>query len=185
MAKEKDATLGEIVRVVTARGADERIAGLIEDQKDEFPSPLDIRLDEPYREKYPAPSWADTKDFSYGWMDGYDAVRADQALNYDHWKIVTRTNHPRAKSSDFLVHGAVERLGMVLVYRPKELDVRARKIPEVRSKEALGSLLESHGGQIDGPSGSFEGFSHEPAGETVETADDFVLTDHPGQSDVS
>lgn len=173
----------EVVRVISTRTVDERVSGLISEQRD-FPDPASIELHEPFVDVFQPPKWADTKLYAYGWVDPSDEVQLDRAINHDYWNIVTRSNHSGATNSDFRNHGAVERRGMILVYRPIELEQRLRFLGVKRHKDMMGAQLEPKKGHKwernmevgeDVPAPGFKPFAAETAGSPVVKAEDIPL----------
>jgi len=144
-SKPKDTKVEEVVRVVTGRTVDERVAALVSESRD-FPDPLDIEIHEPFKDVFEPPSWCDTANFAYAWVDVSDDIQLERAMNHDYWQIVTLSNHPKARSSDFRIHGAVERRGMVLVYRPIELERRLRYLGVKQHLESARAVEEGDKG---------------------------------------
>jgi hypothetical protein len=174
----------DIVKVITSRTVDEKIASLVQEKR-EFPDPSSIELSEPFVDVFKPPSWCDTQQNSYAWVDPNDEVQLDRALNYNYWVIVTRSNHPRARTSDFRTHGAVERRGMILVYRPQDLDLRLRYLSEKRHTDMMEAQKEGAKGDkwersmVVGenvPAPGFKPYYGEPAGKegivSMETTED-------------
>lgn len=135
----------ELVKVITSRSLDEKVASLVQESR-EFPDPLSIEVHEPFVDVFKPPDWCDENQNAYAWIDPNDDVQMERALRHDYWHIVTRSNHPRARSSDFRIHGAVERQGMLLVYRPKDLDLRLRWLSTKKHHDMAQAQLEGDAG---------------------------------------
>ena len=142
-------TVLEAIRLVPAGGIDSDISKLVESQKDSFPEPSEITIWEPFRDPFRFPEWCNFQEYEYAWLDKNDKRRELRlALQEGYWQFVTRSNHFRASSSDFRDHGAVERMDMILVYRPKSLGDRIRLLPELRHKEIVEASEETKTGDF-------------------------------------
>lgn len=144
-SKPKETKVDEVVRVVTSRTVDERVAALVSEGRD-FPDPSEIEIHEPFKDIFEPPSWCDPKLYAYAWVDIADDIQLERAIHHDYWQLVTLSNHPQARRSDFRVHGAVERRGMVLVYRPLELELRLRYLGVKQHMETAAALKEGDKG---------------------------------------
>jgi hypothetical protein len=173
----------EVVKVITGRSVDEKISGVIQDQKDVFPSPLDVSIDEGFSDAFKPPGWCDVERFAYCWLDPNDEVGIDEAMEQKHWLIVTRSNHPKGKNSDFRAHGAVERRGLILAYRPRDLDSVMRYLPTKKHLDIMGSKLQGQKGPQheltlsvgdEKESGKFTPFVAEEAGHPVAKASEMI-----------
>jgi hypothetical protein len=173
----------EIVKIITGRSVDEKIAGVVQDQRDTFPSPLDVTIEEGFSDPFKPPKWFDQENFAHCWLDPNDEVAMDEAMEQKHWCIVTRSNHPQAKNSDFRAHGAVERRGLILAYRPKDLDTRMRWLPTKRHLDIMGSKLAGQQGPQheltlsigeEATAGKFTPFVAEEAGSPAASAQEMI-----------
>lgn len=129
MAKEDKKTVEEVVRVVSSRtDVEDKVSRVVEKHSEPtFPAPETIELIEPFVDPFEPPSWCDRHLYEYGWLDPRDDIGWERGLKKDHWHIVTRNNHAKYDNVDFRdAHGAVERMGMILVYRPWALAERLR-----------------------------------------------------------
>lgn len=91
---------------------------------------------QPYVNVFELPTWCRLDEYAYGWLDVKDEKEVHRAFEFGKWRFVKRVNHPKANEADFsLGTGLVERLGLVLIYRPKWLDDEIRRIPEKRHLE--------------------------------------------------
>jgi hypothetical protein len=129
----------------------EQISRMIADQEESFPSVSEITLDEPYVDPFAIPKWCNTKDFAYAWIDLKDDIQRYRAMEVGYFRIVNRSSScisSKVTERDFRDHGAVERQGMVLVFRPKDLDDKMR----TRAVSLHGDIVEgvSAGKQADG-----------------------------------
>ena len=173
----------DTIKFITSRSVDEYIGSLVQEPDTGFPDPSSIELYEPFTNPFEPPSWCNQELYVYAWVDPHDQVQMDRALKTDHWQMVKLINHPNAKDSDFRTHGAVERRGMILIYRPVELERRLRLLNEQRHHSLMSSQLETRVGdkyektaQV-GESVSSDGFRPyvgEMAGAPVEKAEDMV-----------
>lgn len=162
----------DVVKVISSRHSDERVAGLIQEQKG-FPDPASIELHEPFVDPFAPPKWCDKDQYAYAWVDPNDEIALNRAIEHDYWQIVTRSNHPGANNSDFRAHGAVERRGMILMYRPLELEKRLRFLSVKRHMDQMQAQIEGAEGPNwkrsmevgeDIPAPGFKPFAGEPAG---------------------
>jgi hypothetical protein len=168
----KEAKVEEVVRVISGRTVDERVASLISEQKD-FPDPASIEIHESFVDVFKPPKWCDTENYAYAWVDPNDDTQMDRAIRYDYWQIVTRSNHPGANNSDFRSHGAVEKRGLILVYRPMDLEKRLRYLGVKKHMDMFAAQKEGDKGPNwersmevgeDVPASGFKPFVGEEAG---------------------
>ena len=128
MAKDKD-----ILSKVLDKPSDEDFIGrMVSAQDEDFPSVSDITLDEPYVDPFAVPKWLNQILYAYAWIDPKDDIQRYRALDVGYYKIVNRSSScifGKYSERDFRDHGAVERQGMILVYRPKDLDDKLRTRP--------------------------------------------------------
>ena len=118
------------------------ISRMVESQEEAFPSASDITLDEPYVDPFAVPKWCNQVDYAYAWIDPKDDVQRHRALDVGYFKIVNRLSScisGKVTERDFRDHGAVERQGMILVFRPKDLDDKLR----TRAVFVHGEMVES------------------------------------------
>jgi hypothetical protein len=105
----------------------------------------DIELTfEPFVDTWKFPRWCRLDEYAYGWLNRNDKDELYRAFESAKWRLVQRVNHPSGPDADFNMHGLVERMGQVLVFRPRWLDDKIRQIPVVkhieRSKQAEAKL---------------------------------------------
>ena len=180
----KQAKDKEILDKVLSKQTDsELISRMIEDQEESFPSVSDITLEESYVDPFMVPKWCDQNIYAYSWIDLKDDIQRYRALDVGHFRIVNRTSScivGKITERDFRDHGAVERQGMVLVFRPKDLDdmLRSRAVSlhsEIVSGVAAGKqgdgyevthmkYNEAHGRPAE-DSGKLDVVAYEEAGE--------------------
>lgn len=105
------------------------------DQEDWSP---DVELVfEPYVDTWRLPRWCRLDEYAYGWLDKSDKDEMFRAFEVSQWRLVKRVNHPGAPDSDFTMMGLVERMGLVLVFRPKWLDDKIRQVPVLKHIERV------------------------------------------------
>ena len=128
MAKDKDI----IAEVLKKPSDDDFISRMVESQEEGFPSASEITLDEPYVDPFGVPKWLNSERYAFAWIDLKDDIQRYRALDVGYFKIVNRSSScikGKYTERDFRDHGAVERQGMILVYRPKDLDDKMRTRP--------------------------------------------------------
>ncbi len=138
-------------KVLTKTTTNDQISRMIDDQSESFPSPSEISVDEPWIDPFDIPKWCDVKKFAFAWIDPKDDIQRHRAMDIGYFRIVTRMSSCIAGKPierDFRDHGAVERQGMILVFRPKDLDDHLRTYP-VKAHEEIVSTLTA-GKQEDG-----------------------------------
>lgn len=139
MSKDK-----EILDKVLAKPSDsDLISRMVESQEESFPSVSDITLEEAYVDPFAIPKWCDQKKFAYAWIDPKDDIQRHRAMDVGYFRIVNRLSScisGKVTERDFRDHGAVERQGMLLVFRPKDLDDRLRTRPVFAHKEMVESM---------------------------------------------
>ena len=124
---------------------------MIEEQSEDFPSLSDIEISEPYVDPFAIPKWCNQEKFGFAWIDVKDDIQRHRAMDIGHFRIVTRTSScikGDYNERDFRDHGAVERQGMLLVFRPKDIDDRLRTYPIQAHKDMVATL--EAGKQEDG-----------------------------------
>lgn len=133
----------EILDKVLSKPSDkELISRMVESQEEGFPSLSDITLEEPYVDPFAVPKWCDVVNYAFAWIDLKDDIQRHRAMEVGYFKIVNRSSSciaGKVTERDFRDHGAVERQGMVLVFRPKDIDDRLR----TRSVFLHGEIVDS------------------------------------------
>lgn len=138
----------ETVRLIASEDVDSEISKLVQTQREGFPDTADIQLWEPFRDPLKFPVFCNLLEYEYAWLDKNDKYRPlSVALEQGYWQIVTRSNHFQGRYSDFRDHGAVERMGMILVYRPRSLGDHLRQLPERRHLEISRAAEEGTSGE--------------------------------------
>ena len=118
--------------VLEKPSADEFVERIVESQDDFFPSVDQITISEPFVDAFATPKWCDRENYAFCWVDLRDDIERHKALEVNYWKVVTRSSSclkGKITERDFRDHGAVERRGMFLVFRPRDLDAHIRHIP--------------------------------------------------------
>ncbi len=141
MAKVTDKEI--LGKVLDRPSGDEFIGRMVDSQDEDFPSASEISLSEPYVDPFAVPRWLNQKDYSYAWIDPRDDIQRYRALDVGYFKIVNRSSSciiGKYAERDFRNHGAVERQGVILVYRPKDLDDKLRTRSVFLHTEATESL---------------------------------------------
>jgi len=121
----------------------EKISRLIDDQKEDFPSLSEVEVNTKWVDPFSFPKWCNQKDYAFGWVDYKDDIQMYRAFEEEHFKIVNRSSsciNGKINERDFRDHGAVERQGMLLIFRPKDLDEKLRTFPVSAHKEIVESL---------------------------------------------
>ncbi len=141
MAKD---TEKEILDKVLAKPSDsDIIRRMVDSQEETFPSISEISLEEPYVDPFAIPKWCNQKDYAYAWIDPLDDIQRYRALDVGHFRIVNRMScciSEKYNERDFRHHGAVGRQGMILVFRPKDIDDKLRTRPVVAHKDMVASI---------------------------------------------
>ena len=138
MATEK--VLDKVLAKTTTK---DMISRMIGEQSEDFPSLSEITLEEPYVDPFAVPKWCDQEHFAFAWIDPKDDIQRHRAMDVGHFRIVTRMSsciNGKPNERDFRDHGAVERQGNILVFRPKDIDDRMRTRPVVLHEEMVESL---------------------------------------------
>jgi len=150
MAKEKE-TLDAILTKPTDR---DFINELVESQDDTFPAASDIEVTYKYQDPFEIPKWCNQKDFAFAWADIRDDITRHRVFEVQHFRLVRslspcidRSVKDREIQRDFREHRAVERQGVFLIYRPKDLDEKLRTYPVLRHIEMSKALKEGKAGQ--------------------------------------
>lgn len=175
--------------------SDIEIAALVKGQDESFPDAADIKMDQPWQDPFKIPTWANTEKFEYGWASVHDKVQLDAAISEGHWRIVNRSNHYSAPYTDFHhTHGAIERRGMILMYRPMEIAKKMRQIPVNLHRdrtEAIESGKQLSGAEVtaarfDGESSEHKTFTGVPTGSGLRPGSDpqpgdIFASEEPGE----
>jgi hypothetical protein len=136
----------ELINKVLDKPSDEDFIGrMLSAQDEDFPSVSDITLDEPYVDPFAIPKWLNQATYAYAWIDLGDDIQRYRALDVGYFKIVNRSSSciiGKYSERDFRDHGAVERQGMILVYRPKDLDDKLRTRSVYLHGEITSSMAE-------------------------------------------
>ena len=138
-------------KVLTKPSVSSQVSRMIEEQTEDFPSLSDIEVSSSYVDPFEVPKWCDSRLFAFAWIDPKDDIQRHRAMDVGHFRIVTRISScitGRVTERDFRDHGAVERQGMLLVFRPKDIDERLRTYP-IQAHREMVSTLEA-GKQEDG-----------------------------------
>lgn len=151
MAKpiKEDKVLDEILKPKPSDA--DFISALVESQEDAFPKASDIEVSYKYIDPFEIPKWCNQDDYAYAWADIRDDITKHRVFEVQYFKLVTRMSpciiSEKLIQRDFRNHGAVERQGVFLVYRPKDLDEKLRTYPVLRHSEMVSSLREGKTGQ--------------------------------------
>ncbi len=134
----------EILDKVLAKPSEsDLISRMVESQEESFPSASDITLEESYIDPFEPPKWCDRVKYAFAWIDPKDDIQRHRAMEVGHFRIVNRLSScisGKVTERDFRDHGAVERQGMILVFRPKDLDDKLRTRPVFAHKEMVESV---------------------------------------------
>jgi len=137
----KDDTLD---KVLTKPSDKDHITRMVMDQdEDTFPIVSEVEVTAKYIDPFEPPSWFDKENYACAWVDLRDDINRHRALDTGYFKIVTRTSScikGKINDRDFRDHGAVERQGMFLVFRPKDLDDKLRTYSVLRHGEMVDSV---------------------------------------------
>ena len=140
MSKEKET----LDKVLTKPNDKDFINRMVVDQdEDDFPKASDVEVSSKYIDQFEPPDWLDKVKFAYSWVDLRDDINRHRALDTGFFKIVTRTSScikSKINDRDFRDHGAVERQGMFLVFRPKDLDDKLRTHSVLKHGDMVSSI---------------------------------------------
>ncbi len=170
---KEDKVLDDILSKPTDR---DFISQIVESQEESFPDASEIEVTYKYQDPFEIPKWCDQENYAFAWGDLRDDITRHRILEVQHFKIVNRMSpciiQKKILHRDFRDHGAVERQGVFLVYRPKDLDEKLRTYPVLRHAEMVGALRAGKSGDgydISGSKGEdsskIDVFAAEPAGE--------------------
>src|SRR4030043_2402085 len=148
MAKPKEDILSDIL----AKPSDKDfISRMVESQEDTFPKASDIEVTYQHQDPFEIPKWCDQKNYAFAWGDLRDDITRHRILEVQYFKIVNRMSpcilQGKLLQRAFRDHGAVERQGVFLVYRPKDLDEKLRTYPVLRHAEMVSALRDGKSGQ--------------------------------------
>ena len=173
--RETADVLAEVLKKPTDR---DFLSTVIDSQTEDFPSVSEVSVSEAYVDPFSIPKWCDQKRFSFAWANIRDDIERHRVLEAGFFKIVNRTStciKSKVLERDFRDHGAVERQGMFLVYRPKDLDDKLRTQAVLRHGEMVDSVAagkSGHGYEIthskskeDKGGSGIDVFAYEEAGQ--------------------
>ena len=115
----------EVVRTVVSMGPDDRLSKFIDEP--EYPW-VEGMSEVSFRDPFKFPEWCDQKTYAYAWVNKADEVQMDEYVYSGVYRIVKRINHADAPDSAFRMHGAVERRGQILIFRPIRAQQRALEL---------------------------------------------------------
>jgi hypothetical protein len=154
------------------------LSTVIDSQTEDFPSVSEVSVSEAYVDPFSIPKWCDQKRYSFAWANIRDDIERHRVLEAGFFKIVNKMSScikGKILERDFRDHGAVERQGMFLVFRPKDLDEKLRTLAVLRHGDMVESVAAGKSGQgyeithskskEDRGSGGLEVFAYEEAGE--------------------
>jgi hypothetical protein len=198
MAKDKEI----LNKVLKQPSASDEISRMVEDQTEIFPSVSDIQVSHKWVDPFEVPKWCNQKEYAFGWIDPKDDIQKHRAFDEQHFKIVTRVSScikGKITERDFRDHGAVERQGMILVFRPIDLDAKMRTFPVSLHTGMVDALRAGKSERLYGitnqkfsdsdqssearaaASGSgIDVYAYEEAGEQAKTASDLKAGDLQG-----
>ena len=122
---------------------DDAIDRLVKDQVEDFPKASEIQADFRFVDPFTIPKWCDQKNYAFAWADLRDDLSRQRLLEEQHFRIVTRVScciKGNYRERDFRNHGAVERRGLILVFRPKDIDDRLRNISVLTHMDMVSTL---------------------------------------------
>lgn len=174
--------------ILQKSGEDEVISSVIGSQTGEFPSVSEVNVLEPWSDPFAFPAWCNTKRYAFAWANIRDDIERHRVFEVEHFQLVTRStswcmkDKPKPLPRDFRNHGAVERQGMFLIYRPKNLDEKLRTYSVLRHAEMVSSVSAgkheegfevTHDKSKEDKGGSgMEVYAYEEAGTHAPTAAD-------------
>jgi hypothetical protein len=127
------------------------ISELVQSQEDLFPQASDIEVTYKYQDPFEIPKWCNQKDYAFAWADIRDDITRHRVFEVQYFKLVNRMSPCIIKEKmlhrDFRDHGAVERQGVFLIYRPIELDEKLRTYPVLRHAEMVSAIRDGKSGQ--------------------------------------
>ena len=158
---------------------------VMDQDEDDFPKASEIEVSAKYVDPFEPPNWLDKVHFAYSWVDLRDDIGRHRALDTGFFKIVTRTSScikGKINDRDFRDHGAVERQGMILVFRPKDLDEKLRTHSLLKHGEMVDSISSGKSGEgyeithskskEDRGGSGIDVYAYEEAGVHAQTAAD-------------
>ena len=147
MAKEREIVDKILAKTTTA----DIVSQAISSQADNFPEASDIEISTDFVDVFAPPKWFDKDRFAPCWVDPTDHRQWNMAME-GYFKVVNRNSacilNLKDAEKDFRDHGGVMRGDSLLLYRPKELDLKLRTYPVEVHKSTLSTL--SAGKQEDG-----------------------------------
>ena len=130
-------------KILPGRSDGDMIERMVDNADENFPDAASISMDYSYQDPFKFPSWCDEQNYSFAWIELRDDIQRHHAMEVEFLKIVTRTSScikGRLDDRDFRNHGAVERQGMILMFRPRDLAERMRSKPVLAHKETVAAL---------------------------------------------
>lgn len=149
MATKEKETLDKVLAKPSDKDFINRM--VLDQNEDDFPALSDVEVSFKYVDPFEPPDWLNKVDYAYSWVDLRDDINRHRALDTGYFKIVTRTSScikGKINDRDFRDHGAVERQGMFLVFRPKDLDDKLRTHSVLKHGDMVSSV--SAGKQEEG-----------------------------------
>lgn len=148
MSKQKEDSLDAILAKPTDK---DFIGRMVESQEDTFPDASEIEVSYKYQDPFEFPKWCDQDCYSFAWADIRDDIIRHRVFEESYFRLVRRISpciiQKRLVQRDFRDHGAVERQGQFLIYRPKDLDNKLRTYPVLRHAETVSALKSGKSGQ--------------------------------------
>ncbi len=126
------------------------LAKVIESQTEDFPDISEVSVSQTYVDPFTVPKWCDQVHFAFAWANIRDDIERQRVIEVGYFKIVNRSSScivGKPLERDFRDHGAVERQGMFLVYRPKALDDKLRTSAVLRHGEMVSSVAAGKQGE--------------------------------------
>lgn len=141
--REPEVKTEDVLQEVLKRPSDQEFLNkMIDSQTEDFPSASDISLSEAYVDPFTFPKWCNQKKYAFAWANIRDDIERHRVMETGFFRIVNRSSScivGKPLERDFRDHGAVERQGMFLVFRPKDLDDKMR----TRAVHLHGELVSS------------------------------------------
>jgi len=179
--EQKSTNQPQITTLTHVSKTDMEISSMVQGQDESFPDISDIKIEQPWQDPFQIPKWCDKVNYEYGWASVHDKVQLDDAINARYWRIVNRSNHYSAPLTDFHhTHGALERRGMILMYRPMDIANKMRQIPVILHRERTEAIeagkqlsgAEVTTGRFDGETSEHKTFSGVATGSGLRPGDD-------------
>lgn len=163
------------------------MATVVDSQNEDFPSVSEVSMSERYVDPFQVPKWCDEVNYAFAWANLRDDIERQRVLETSFFRIVNRSSScivGKPFDRDFRDHGAVERQGMFLVFRPKDLDdkLRSRSISlhndMVSSlsagKEGSGYDITHTKSKEDKGGSGLDVYAYEEAGVHAEKAENLI-----------